>query len=249
MNENGSILEWKNKETGSYKIEFDESDTTFNGARKHIIKDLCYRRSTKNSKIYLGMRSSGGTWCPPYNAIGITGQGRSNYVKDSLKIFIEFSDYHLRGSNVEQNSLKIELRSLRNDSIATYVLDSNFFVLDWSKLPDYKRKYKKIISEHEHIVYKFYAKINKRREISSISYILSKPESFSYQERYFKSEEKTAIGTFIQFLYACETYSLNIYACQLYQESLDKLPNEIHSIIPSLEEFLENKRIMFVNPY
>ncbi len=29
MNENGSILEWKNKKTGNYKIEFDESDTTF----------------------------------------------------------------------------------------------------------------------------------------------------------------------------------------------------------------------------
>ncbi len=265
MNENGSILEWKNKETGNYKIEFDESDTTFNAVRKYIVRgsvlDRMYKNRDDKKYMYLGMSGTHITRCFP-KEIRILAQPKSTYLRDSLKIFARILEYSLREEEeMKPNTLEIEIKDMRNSLITTHKLDTNFFVFNWNNLPNYKKtiitkqkvkgKLRKqnikeeIISKPSSLViYSFSIQTNKGRKIESYACVLAEAKQpVSYQENYFQSKEQTTIGVFLQFLYSCKESDLNIYSCQLYHDFLEQMPKEAHSIVPTWKEFKENYQI------
>lgn len=228
MNENGSILEWNNREKGNYKIEFDESDDGFDEARKYLVKrfsfDAIYEQKENRKNPYSRMKKTGAISCLPRpDEIEILAEPKSNYIKDSLQIFVEYFEEYLReGEKIKSNTLKIEITDLRNNLIYSQKLDTTFFFFDWNNTA----------KDNSAIVYKFFSQTTKNRVFKSSNYVIKKyHKELPYQERYFQSQEKTAIGLFLQFLYSCEESELNIYSCQLYHEFLKQIPKEAHSII------------------
>lgn len=243
MNENGSILEWKNKEKGNYKIEFDESDTTFNGARKYLINysefvaSFQNRESKKNR--YLGMRKTGAVSCPPMpKEIEILAESKSTYLKDSLQIFVEYFEDLLReDEEIKPTTLKIEIKDLRNNLLYNQKLDTNFFFFDWNK----------IVEEQTTVMYNFSVQTTKSRNLATYNLALSKAKQpLSYQQEYFQNKAKTAIDVFLQLTYISQESNLNIYAYQLYHYFLKELPKEAHSIIPTWEDFKENYGVGYI---
>ncbi len=237
INENGSILEWKNKEKGNYKIEFDESDTTFNAARKQLeyLFFEKHKNYSKNDNPYLSLSKTGAVSRPPPPVINVLADSKSNYLRDSLQIFISyFDDYFREEEEIKFNSLEIKIKDLRNNLILSNRLDTTFFLVDGNK----------ILEDNFSVLYNFSIQTTQNREFHSPNYVLKKPhKEISYQENYFQSKEQTAIGVFLQFLYSCEEYELNIYSYQLYHEFLKELSKEAHSTVPTWKEFKENYRI------
>ncbi len=236
MNENGSILEWKNKNAGSYKIEFDESDDGFNRIRRFMIKDFSYREKNigKQDKknIYFGMKKTGAVSCPPIpRGIDILAESKSSYLKDSLQIFIEYTDDYIKlkeNEKIDSSSLKIEIRDLRNNIIYSQKLDTTFFLFNWDDID----------KDSDIVLYTFSIQTTHNTEYKSFSHIIKKQKKELIElEKYFQNKEKTAFGTFLQFLHSCEDSDLNIYSCQLYHNFLKELPKEAHSIIPSWEDY------------
>ncbi|WP_291725704.1 hypothetical protein [Bernardetia sp.] len=263
--ENGNILEWKNKEAGSYRIEFDKSnDSTFNKIKRFTVRSFISERASRGRKgknKYFGMKKTGAVHiCGGLDEIDILADIKSTYLRDSTKIFIELLDFEL--AEDEQfilDSLAIEVKDLRNNIITTQKLDTSYFCFHWDSLPQYKKTITKKIKiqgkrkqqEIEEkvvvspqstsvVLYDFSIKTTKGRECKSSTKVIRKPKKpLHSEEEYFKSKETTAIGLFLQFLISCENSDLNIYSYELYQEVLKGLPKEAHSIIPTWREYRE----------
>ena len=117
---------------------------------------------------------------------------------------------------------------MRNNIIYTQKLDTTFFLFTWDD-----------IDKNSNVVlYTFSIKTTGNTEYKTFSYIIKKAKKeLTELENYFQNKEKTAFGTFLQFLHSCEYSDLNIYSCQLYYNFLKELPKEAHSIIPTWEDY------------
>ena len=259
--ENGNILEWKNKEVGSYKVEFDENnDFTFNRSKRLTVLLYLYGKKSAGKNKYFGMRKTGYVNCRTIDEIDILAENKSTYLKDSTRIFVKLLDFSLReDEKFILDSLAIEIKDLRNNPIITHKLDSNYFCFNWDKLPNYTRKVTKKVKiqgklknqeiEEEiavspqttpAILYEFSVKTTSGRKVKSSVRVIQKPRKIlRAEEEYFKSTENTTIGLFLQFLISCENSDLNIYSYELYQEVLKGVPKEAHSIIPTWREYRE----------